>query len=252
MNYQQEFIKTDSERLYDLLKDHKDIYFITGYGNVGDFLIYEGTRQLLNKLHIPFKEIHISHAKVHKGELALICGGGAWCKVFNHYMPQHLPVIENNFQKVIVLPSSYEIADPFVSNALSKSKALFLSRELISQDQIKDICASECMHDLAFHFDYSDFKKKGAGTLNSFRIDGETAIPYPAANNSDISNLNMTLEEWLNIISSHEVINTDRAHIMIAGAMMGKTINYRHTSYHKVPAIAEFSLKGLHVHLFNQ
>lgn len=247
MNYQQTFIKSDEEKFYNLIKDYNEIYFITGYGNVGDFLIYEGTRTLLSKLNISYKEIHISHAKVYKGELALICGGGAWCSVFNHYMPQSLPLIEKNFKNVIVLPSSFQVSEPLVQVGLSKSKALFLCREMESYNQIKDICNCDLMHDFAFHFDYSTYKQNGNGVLNSFRTDSETTIPYAADNNMDISNMDITLHEWLILISMNEIINTDRAHVMIAGAMMGKTINYRPTSYHKVPAIAEFSLKGLPV-----
>jgi hypothetical protein len=34
----------------------------------------------------------------------------------------------------------------------------------------------------------------------------------------------------------------------IAAALMGKDVTYRPTSYHKVPAIAEYSLKGFPVH----
>lgn len=249
MIYQETFIKANRESFLKLLAPYKDIYFITGYGNVGDFLIYEGTRNLLKQLGIGYKEIHISHAKVYKGELGLICGGGAWCRVFYHYMPQYLPIIEKNFKDVIILPSSFETCQPLVKDALSNSKALFLCREMESYTQIKNICKADVMHDFAFHFNYASYITKGNGILNCFRRDTETTVPYTADNNNDISNLDITLEEWLRIISDNEIINTDRAHVMIAGAMMGKRINYKKTCYHKVPEIANYSLKDLPVYL---
>lgn len=243
-----DYIKSEEDFFRNLLKSYNDIYFITGYGNVGDFLIYEGTRALLNKLKVKYKEIHISAAKVHKGELALVCGGGAWCKAFHDYMPSHLSIIESNFKNVIVLPSSYEISDPSVHDALSKSKALFLARENESYNQIKGICNARLSHDHAFHFDYSKYVKSGGGILNSFRNDNEANSPSRnSPDNNDISGLNITLKEWLSVISSHKIINTDRAHVMIAGAMMGKEVHYKKTLYHKVPAMAEFSLVGLPV-----
>lgn len=248
MTYQHKMIDEDKLEFSRLLKDHEDVYFITGYGNTGDFLIYEGTRRLLKSINISYKEIHISHAKAYKGGLALICGGGAWCKVFNHYMPQFLPVIEKNFQNVMVLPSSFEIAEPFVRNALTSSKALFLCREMESYNQISSICRSKLMHDFALHFDYSDYIKKGIGHLDVFRTDGETTTPSYPDGNKDISDMDLSLQEWLTIISKHDTINTDRAHVMIAAAMMGKTVRYSKTYYHKVPAIAEFSLVGLPVY----
>ena len=41
---------------------------------------------------------------------------------------------------------------------------------------------------------------------------------------------------------SLEALHTDRAHVMLAAAMLGKQFRYRSTSYHKVPAITEWSL----------
>ena len=238
------FLESDKNTINNIIKSYNcsDIYFITGCGNVGDYLIWHGTRTLLNSLNIKYKEISVSDVYKHHGELCLLCGGGAWCRTYNEYMPLHLPIVESNFNNVIVLPSSYEVGVDIVRNALLKSKALFLAREQESYRQIKDICNSKLMHDHAFYFDYSEYIKDGSGVLNAFRTDQESATGIIPENNQDISSLSISLKEWLSIISNYETINTDRAHIMIAGAMMKKKVYYRSGNYHKVPEIAKFSL----------
>ena len=244
------FLESDKNTINNIIKSYNcsDIYFITGCGNVGDYLIWEGTRTLLNSLNIKYKEISISNAYKNRGELCLLCGGGAWCRSYNEFMPLHLPFAESNFDNVIVLPSSYEVGVDVVRNALLKSKALFLAREQESYSQIKDICNSKLMHDHAFYFDYSEYIKDGIGVLNAFRTDPESDRGVIPENNRDISSLSISLKEWLNIISDHEIINTDRAHVMIAGAMMKKKVYYRSGNYHKVPEIAKFSLNEFPVH----
>ncbi len=53
-----------------------------------------------------------------------------------------------------------------------------------------------------------------------------------------------TLERWLEKISSHELIQTDRAHVMIAAALLGKTVEFDTSSYFKVTALADYALDG--------
>jgi exopolysaccharide biosynthesis predicted pyruvyltransferase EpsI len=50
------------------------------------------------------------------------------------------------------------------------------------------------------------------------------------------------MDHWLWTIARHDTVATDRAHVMIAAAMLGKRVEYHGTNYHKVTAIAEYSL----------
>lgn len=79
--------------------------------------------------------------------------------------------------------------------------------------------------------------------MTAYRKDGEAVSEEVPPNNNDISLTCEVLDEWLWIIARHEVVETDRAHVMIAGAMLGKKVMYKSTNYHKVPAIAEYALK---------
>jgi hypothetical protein len=42
-------------------------------------------------------------------------------------------------------------------------------------------------------------------------------------------------------------VKTDRAHVMIAAALLGKVVDYWTSSYHKVPSIADYALKAFPV-----
>jgi exopolysaccharide biosynthesis predicted pyruvyltransferase EpsI len=42
-------------------------------------------------------------------------------------------------------------------------------------------------------------------------------------------------------------VKTDRAHVMIAAALLGKVVEYWTSSYHKVPSIADYALKSFPV-----
>src|SRR5215467_12693111 len=102
-------IETSREKLLTAIAGSSDITFIRIYGNVGDHLIYAGARRLLSGFR--YKEISILDLSGAGGDLALIAGGGAWCGPY-HDMPKHLPLVEQKFRRVVVLPSSFDITAP--------------------------------------------------------------------------------------------------------------------------------------------
>ena len=147
------------------------------------------------------------------------------------------------------MPSSFDTSVACVREALSNTKARVFAREVESFQQISKLCDAELAHDCAFFFDYRPYLCRGQGVLTAYRQDKEAAgYEIPAENNDIFLNCE-SLDEWLWTIARHEVIKTDRAHVMIAGALLGKRVEYRPSSYHKVPAIARFSLKDFPVHL---
>lgn len=60
--------------------------------------------------------------------------------------------------------------------------------------------------------------------------------------NDDTSLTRLGLDHWLWTIVRRVRISTDRAHVMIAAALLGKQVEYHRNNYYKVPAIAEYSL----------
>ena len=109
---------------------------------------------------------------------------------------------------------------------------------------IESLCDARLALDTAFFHDYGRFASyAGAGVLNAFRTDAEASgLADAPPGSDDISATAGSLDEWLHTIASAERVRTDRAHVMIAAAMLGKPVEYALSSYHKLPAIAAWSL----------
>lgn len=212
---------------------------------MGDELIYAGTRQLLSE--IAYTEVSGQNLDGVSGHTALIAGGGAWCQPYHEFMPRLLPLVEERFERVIVLPSSFDVSVGCVREALSTTKALVFARELESYRQIRELCNADVAYDCAFFFDFRPYRRRGHGLLVAYRTDKESALEEIPPGNRDISVTCGGLEEWLWTISRYETVETDRAHVMIAAALLGKRVEYRPSTYHKVPEVARFSLRGFPV-----
>jgi GT2 family glycosyltransferase len=233
-------IEASRVKLLSAIADSPDVVYLRGYGNLGDQLISAGTRKLLGGT--PYREASILNLGNVHGHTALIAGGGAWCKPY-HDMPPLLASVEERFERVIILPSSFDISVASVREALRLTKARVFAREEESFRQIRDLCDADLAHDCAFFFGYAPYTRPGAGTLNAFRLDQESALTSRPDDNQDISLACSSLDEWLWTIARHQIIRTDRAHVMIAGALLGKPVEFCTSNYHKVPAIAAYALQ---------
>ena len=99
----------------------------------------------------------------------------------------------------------------------------------------------------------SDFRMKHV--LNCFRTDQEKSdidIPSDNVDLSSIFSYGVDSKEkafyvcyrLLNFINSYEEIRTNRLHVAIAGALLGKEVKLYSNSYYKCEAVYEFSIKG--------
>jgi exopolysaccharide biosynthesis predicted pyruvyltransferase EpsI len=98
--------------------------------------------------------------------------------------------------------------------------------------------------DLAFQIDYSRWRGSGRGVLNAFRTDKEAPRWRIPKDNHDLS--------WgpddegavlLAGLAPYDLVHTNRAHIGIASAMMGKEVHLYPSIYHKQLGIYEYSLR---------
>lgn len=229
----------------------RDVAFIRLVGNIGDELIWAGTRQLL--VDVPYREVFVGDVGSDAGgDLALVAGGGGWCRPFHGLVPYELPRVEERFRRVVVLPSSYDTTVEVVREALEGSNAMFFAREAESLRQVSDLTAAELAVDCAFHFDFRPYRRPGTGTLLAYRVDTESVRGWIPEDNDDISLTCTSLDQWLHTIARHAVVHTDRAHVMLAAAMLGKRVFWSPSSYHKLPGIAGWSLRGLVEHAPNE
>lgn len=233
--------------LLDAVGDAPEMVLVRPIGNVGDDLIWAGAQELFSA-HI-HREITVEEIASESGELAVICGGGGWCAAHGEYMPEVLAIAEMRFSRVIVLPSTFDASVARVRAALERSRATIFARELDSYEQIRDLCDARLAHDCAFFLTLPEMPARRSGTLNAFRLDAERNDALdPPPDNNDISSTSGSLEQWLETIAAHEVVNTNRAHVMIAAARMGLRVNYAPGNYFKVDSIARSCLGGYDVH----
>jgi hypothetical protein len=240
----EEAVEDSRDVLLAAIGEPEDLTFIRLYGNKGDELIYAGTRQLLARRF--YSEVDVRELGGTSGHTAVVAGSGGWCGPY-HDMVKHLPVIEARFERVIVMPSSFDVSVHSVRTTLARTKALVFARERKSFDDIRRLCDAKIAHDCAFFFDYRPYQCRGEGCLVSYRVDEESALSIIPEANHDISRLCSSLDEWLWTIARHAVVKTDRAHVMIAAALLGKAVDYWTSSYHKVPSIADYALKSFPV-----
>ena len=131
------------------------------------------------------------------------------------------------------------------SPLLGGVKALVFARERDSYLQLRDLCRADLAHDCAFSSITGSTGSWQRPADRAFRTGAESATDGQVSpDNNDISRTCDSRHQWLWAIAGHEVVETDRAHVTIAAAMLGKRVRYRPSSYHKVPAIAEYALEG--------
>jgi GT2 family glycosyltransferase/exopolysaccharide biosynthesis predicted pyruvyltransferase EpsI len=239
-------VQRSREHLLEVIGDNRKLTLVRGLGNVGDELIRAGTERLL-EAH-PFDEIGLDDLPGSSGDTVLLPGSGAFCRPYHEWMPRALAIAELRFDRVIVLPSSFDVGEDSVRDALRRTSATIFAREPESLRRIEGLCRARLAHDCAFFFDFSRFEAPGKGTLNAFRTDREaTTGELMLDDNDDISVTAPSLKAWLAKIERYAVVRTDRAHVMIAAALMGREVEFAPSSYHKLEALAASSLRGFRV-----
>jgi exopolysaccharide biosynthesis predicted pyruvyltransferase EpsI len=156
-------------------------------------------------------------------------------------------------------------------------RVVLIAREKISYDYIKSKSnyPSNCLlsHDMAFYTkNINKYKNISCvGECNAFRCDdelnddnGHVEVPE---DNKDISidfqrpmfmknwnlsdDINIQVEKNLSIatdnifsyLSKFQIVNTNRLHVGIAAALLGKEVNLYRGSYHKIVGVYDFSMR---------
>lgn len=220
------------------LEGSEDVTLCKLHGNMGDYLIDAGAEALLQD--IPHRTVWRADLGDYKGDTLIINGSGGWCRYWHQAIAETL-ALAGGFQRVVVFPSTFEVEDPVVLKMLPVPDVVF-ARERVSYYQTALAARSDVLlaHDPAFFFDFEPYRRKGkGGILRAFRTDVErSGGPIPSGS-KDISATRHSLSGWLNTIANADEIHTDRAHVMIAGALLGKKVRYRSCAYFKVDALAD-------------
>lgn len=224
------------------------VYYLPNKGNWGDALIRQGTLKFLADCGIDFEEItrdgKDSFEKLEKDKLVLMGGGGSWCNLWDH----SIQILEELSRRhtVIVLPSSYELQPRFENTT-------YFSRDRF--ESVENVPGSIFCHDMAFYLGRDFYPKKpGRGEGYFFRTDPESAnrIAIPKGNR-DISRKGKErsrIEGFFRRINRYEKIFTDRLHVSIAGALLGKEVHLYPGAYFKNLAVLNSSMIGRYEKVF--
>lgn len=246
--------------------------FFSNPGNLGDALIEAGAQQFLSSNGIAYRfynsrllrELHEKHFKLAYAknrlleslslgtyvryplslteisqtyDAAIICGSGGFSNSANVAL-QIQELCSEYFADVIVLPSTYAIAPNSTRNTL------FFSRDRFDSQTTAPF-ASFC-HDMAFylHPDAAPPPQRSVGY--HLRTDNESSgkLPVPDGN-FDISNAGIELDtpdRLFHEVAKSALIVTDRLHVCIAAALIGRQVYLFAGNYFKISAIYNSSI----------
>lgn len=201
-------------------------------GNVGDYLIAEGTFALFRRNHIEFG----MWSEPYNFDGLLISGGGNIGGYYQNIRNIRTTLL-NNARKlgkqVIILPQS---VIPGGENEVFPDDVTLFCREWISARFYKN---SIFCPDLALaHPIVSGHHRNGS--LIALRRDGESV--FHSHNFEDPIDFTDDVDEYLTRASCFSEIITDRLHFAIAGLLAGCRVTLLPNSYHKNRAMWESSL----------
>lgn len=214
-------------------------------GNYGDSLIWHGTKILLNLFNINERYVEISSQK--HNDVLFIDGGGNLVDYYSD-VKNFLSKKPNLYKEIVILPHTiFGEKQIDILNNLTGNVTVFC-RERVSAKFLQENFTkgqTYLWHDCAF---YNTFAKtpEGNGTLNAFRSDKESIFSDKPEHNNDISYngyATKPLEEFINLLKDYEKVRTDRLHIAIGGALLGKKVELFPNSYYKNKAVYNYSLK---------
>ena len=230
----------------------RNIVYAPAYGNWGDALIHKGVQQFLD--HFKFKYTTIERPKIDairetlaptgiklEDSVLLNCGGGSWCKNF-HGTRDFVTRNHGIFSETIVMPSTYELdAVPSTANNIS-----YIARD--QENSLQSIPSAQFCHDMAFFIELPKPLDKGAEAPIGYfmREDRERSGSAGSFKSSfDISllgNQRSKITPFFQILNNYKEIVTDRMHVAIAGAMLGKEVKLYSSDYFKAPAVYRTSM----------
>jgi hypothetical protein len=162
-----------------------------------------------------------------------IPGSGAFDRRWHEWLPDTVLAASNNFGRVIILPSSYDVSVPVVARSLSQRNVYPFAREATSYSAIKHLNHAALCFDCATFFNFKASAKAGSraddgkAPLLVLREDagnllGTEGYAPNSALNEDISLTMACLDDWMAKIRKATTVTTDRLHVGVAAVLLGK------------------------------
>jgi exopolysaccharide biosynthesis predicted pyruvyltransferase EpsI len=235
---------------------YEKIKYIPNPGNAGDSMIAFATLKLFEDLGLDFSIDKFN--KKYDGDVLVYGGGGNLTDKYDSLRN----FLWKNYRKneILILPHTICHCTPLLK-ALGPNVKI-IAREKVSFNYIKTHMKHPenalLSDDMAFHIDNLDAYKNQPhiGTCNAFRLDAEkTNIKIPEPNKDVSTNFSrgqntqnkdhiaISTDNMFSYLCKFTEINTNRLHVSIAGALLGRKVNLYPNSYYKNKAVFDFSMK---------
>ena len=229
------------ESLLSFLGAQCDLHLLTEmYGNIGDHLIWAGTRDLLESAGVGYMllPLHEVGNKDRPRSTLLIPGNAALTKFWHEWLPATVIEAAGSFHKVIILPSSFDLSEPIVAECLSQHNVYAFARQTRSYRSVKSLGrAALCLDSAIYFHGFNDSPTSTAGPVEdsslllALREDKESLLPGQglAPNpvmNQDISLTKANLDDWIDAITRASTVVTDRLHVAVASVLFAKRLIY--------------------------
>jgi exopolysaccharide biosynthesis predicted pyruvyltransferase EpsI len=252
--------KCRQTKLLELVKREPRLVYVANLGNLGDALIARATYQFLGRHGLKYQIVRSTDDV--KDACVLIAGGGNLIEGKYTDLSAFLQRCGAS-NRIIILPHSIMgNADLFRSVA---DRAHIFAREVATYRFLTSIgvphervfLADDMAFALTDELRNAEPMSKRA-ILMCLREDVESTLPfgYPKSN-FDVSKL--MIHHWddpvvahhaseilLKIVADHEMIVTDRLHVAIAGAVLGRQVKLLPNSYYKNRGVFELSMQDFH------
>lgn len=228
-------------KIYDTLsvylKGVTNLNYLPSKGNAGD--------QVQTAAWQKFRITH--NIGINPVANTLVVAGGGW--LTPHYPHLHAPIarLTRTDKRVIVLPSTVIGVRAWGILRNFSDLTLFAREKTTLREANRHGVTAILVEDLAFGLDYDDWSrqqdKDSQPVVYSFRTDRESSYPTKPDGNRDLSFAHITAEGFIREINTYRVVHTDRTHVAIVAASLGKEVHFYANSTHKNESIYQASLK---------
>lgn len=242
----------------DGLKNIDNLVYIPNPGNAGDAVIMFATLQLFEKVNLKFELGSHKHKYINK--TLLIGGGGNLIAKYKDLQN----FIKNNYidNRITVLPHTIYGVNQTLEYLKACDATVFV-REPVSYNYAKSVVSNIHLDkDVVLYLDVSKInissKTNVSDNLYCYRRDHERTNISIRPDNQDLSILmndnrwvdnieinNRIVSNLFNKLNEYRNVFTNRMHIAICSALLGKTVSLYPNNYFKNKAVFDYSLHDM-------